>query len=114
MSTEDVHTGARQRAHLGGLNMDAITVVPTPANEMVHEYAPGSPERARLQGKLADLAANPTDIRQVIGGVHRTASGPTEDVVQPHRHSAVIGSFSNATPSDVSDAIEAASAAAPA
>ncbi len=94
--------------------MDAITVVPAPANEPVHEYAPGSPERARLQTKLADLAANPTDIQQVIGGVHRTASGPAEDVVQPHRHAAVIGSFTNATPSDVSDAIEAASTAAPA
>ena len=94
--------------------MDAITVVPAPVNEPVHEYAPGSPERARLQTKLADLAANPTDIQQVIGGVHRTANGPAEDVVQPHRHAAVIGSFTNATPSDVSDAIEAASTAAPA
>ena len=55
--------------------MDAVTVVPAPTNEPVHDYAPGSPERARLQAKLAELAANPTDIQQVIGGVHRTASG---------------------------------------
>ena len=28
--------------------MDAITDVPLPTNEPVHEYAPDSPERARL------------------------------------------------------------------
>ncbi len=94
--------------------MDAVTVVPAPTNEPVHEYAPGSPERARLQSKLADLAASPTDIHQVIGGVHRTAAGVAENVVQPHRHASVIGSFTNATPADVSDAIEAAADAAPA
>jgi 1-pyrroline-5-carboxylate dehydrogenase len=89
-----------------------MTVVPVPSNEPVHEYAPGSPERARLQAKLAELAANPTELRQVIGGVHRDADGVAEQVVQPHRHSSVIGSFHNATQADVSDAIEAASTAA--
>ena len=29
---------------------------------------------------------NPLDIRQVIGGEHRTAAGPVYDVVQPHNH----------------------------
>ncbi|MGI8459303.1 MAG: L-glutamate gamma-semialdehyde dehydrogenase [Propionibacteriaceae bacterium] len=82
-------------------------------NEPVHDYAPGSPERARLTTQLAALQANPTDIQQVIGGVHRTASGAIENVVQPHRHAAVLGSYANADRSDVSDAIEASAAAAP-
>jgi 1-pyrroline-5-carboxylate dehydrogenase len=94
--------------------VDAVTTVPAPINEPVHDYAPDSPERARLTAKLQDLVANPTEIRQVIGGVHRAASGPVENVVQPHNHASVIGSYANATPSDVSDAIEASQQAAPA
>ena len=39
--------------------VDAATIVPTPTNEPVHDYAPGSPERARLESKLAELAATP-------------------------------------------------------
>ncbi len=94
--------------------MDAVTQVPTPVNETVHDYAPGSPERARLRTRLGELAARPTEIRQVIGGRHRHASGPVENVVQPHRHASVIGSYANATHSDVAEAIEAATNAAPA
>ena len=35
----------------------AISKVPTPVNEPVKSYAPGSPERASLQARLAELAA---------------------------------------------------------
>ncbi len=94
--------------------MDAATVVPEPTNEPVHDYAPGSPERARLKAALADLAAEPTAIKQVIGGEHRDAAGETTEVVQPHRHQAVLGSYRNAQHADVADAIEAATRAAPA
>jgi 1-pyrroline-5-carboxylate dehydrogenase len=94
--------------------VDAVTVVPSPVNEPVHEYAPGSPERSRLRAKLSELVADPTDIRQVIGGVHRTASGSIENVVQPHNHRSTIGSYANAGKSDVADAIEASAKAAPA
>ncbi|MBY6707635.1 L-glutamate gamma-semialdehyde dehydrogenase [Rhodococcus sp. BP-241] len=94
--------------------MDAVTAVPTPLNEPVHTYAPGSAERARLTHHLDRLAATPTEITQVIGGNHRDATGSRENVVQPHRHASVIGSFANATHQDVRDAIDAATAAAPA
>ncbi|MFL6064339.1 MAG: L-glutamate gamma-semialdehyde dehydrogenase [Friedmanniella sp.] len=93
--------------------MDAVTVVPAPTNEPVHDYSPGSPERARLRAKLSELAGTPTEISQVIGGVHRTATGSVEEVVQPHRHASVIGSYRNATHADVADAIEASATAAP-
>ncbi len=92
--------------------MDAVTQVPTPINEPVHEYAPGSPERARLIAELEALPNNPLDIRQVIGGEHRTASGPVYNVVQPHKHASVIGSYADATREDVIDAVEAATSAA--
>lgn len=94
--------------------MDAVTSVPAPTNEVVNSYSPGSPERGRLRAQLDALQSDPTEIHQVIGGVHRIASGSREKVVQPHRHSSVIGNFNNATHDDVRDAIEAASSAAPA
>ena len=95
--------------------MDAVTQVPTPVNEPVHDYAPGSPERARLIAELDRLATSPLDIRQVIGGEHRTATGPEYRVVQPHHHAKVIGSYTEKPPpTDVHDAIEASQAAAPA
>ncbi|OZD71229.1 1-pyrroline-5-carboxylate dehydrogenase [Rhodococcus sp. 05-340-1] len=94
--------------------MDAVTSVPTPTNEPVNTYAPGSPERARLHSRLSELRSSPVEIRQVIGGVHRRADGPVENVVEPHKHSSIIGSFTGATPQDVRDAIDAATTAAPA
>lgn len=94
--------------------MDAITQVPMPTNEPVHSYAPGSPERARLRSALADIATDPVDIPHVVGGVRRSGSGESVDVVQPHRHSAVLGTLRNATHEDASAAVDAAIAAAPA
>ncbi|MCJ0891601.1 L-glutamate gamma-semialdehyde dehydrogenase [Rhodococcus sp. ARC_M5] len=94
--------------------MDAVTSVPTPTNEPVNTYAPGSPERARLRTSLTELRTSPVEIHQVIGGVHRVADGPVENVVEPHRHSSIIGSFTGANHQDVRDAIDAATAAAPA
>ena len=41
--------------------MDGITRVPPPRNEPVLDYAPGSPERAALETRLAELAAEPLD-----------------------------------------------------
>ncbi|MGO8966533.1 MAG: 1-pyrroline-5-carboxylate dehydrogenase, partial [Mycobacterium sp.] len=55
--------------------MDAITDVPLPVNEPIHDYAPNSPERARLQIELAALADNPIDLPHVIGGTHCMGDG---------------------------------------
>ncbi|MFF7727504.1 L-glutamate gamma-semialdehyde dehydrogenase [Streptomyces sp. NPDC008001] len=94
--------------------MDAVTQVPAPVNEPVHGYAPGSPERARLEAKLKELAANPIDLPMTIGGEKRMGGGEPFKVVQPHNHAAVLGTFRNATQQDAQDAIDAALAAAPA
>ena len=42
--------------------------VPQPYNEPVLGYAPGSPERASLKGRLADLTDAGTEIPMVIAG----------------------------------------------
>ena len=91
--------------------MDAITDVPLPLNEPIHEYAPGSPERTRLADALSSLAANPIDLPHVIGGEHRMGAGARVDVVQPHRHSATLGTLTNADHADAAAAVEAAVAA---
>ncbi|MET9418528.1 L-glutamate gamma-semialdehyde dehydrogenase [Streptomyces klenkii] len=94
--------------------MDAVTQVPAPVNEPVHGYAPGSAERARLEAKLKELAANPIDLPMTIGGEKRMGGGEPFKVVQPHNHAAVLGTFNNATTQDAQDAVDAALAAAPA
>ncbi|MGV0784346.1 L-glutamate gamma-semialdehyde dehydrogenase [Mycolicibacterium sp. XJ775] len=91
--------------------MDAITAVPAPANEPVHDYAPGSGERARLATALGELTGAPIDLPHVIGGKHTMGGGARIDVVQPHRHSATLGTLTNAEHADASAAIEAALAA---
>jgi 1-pyrroline-5-carboxylate dehydrogenase len=93
--------------------MDAISDVPAPANEPVHDYAPGSGERTRLTDALAELAAHPIDLPQVIGGRHRMGDGERIDVVQPHRHAARLGTLTNADHADATAAVDAAMAAKP-
>ncbi|MFE7294682.1 L-glutamate gamma-semialdehyde dehydrogenase [Streptomyces sp. NPDC057579] len=94
--------------------MDAVTQVPVPVNEPVHSYAPGSPERFRLEAKLKELAGNPIELPMTIGGARRMGGGERFDVVQPHHHSARLGTYANATVQDSQDAVDAALAAAPA
>jgi 1-pyrroline-5-carboxylate dehydrogenase len=90
----------------------AITDVPAPTNEPVLEYAPGSPERARLVTALATLnAAEPIDLPHVIAGKHVMGDGERIDVVQPHRHSAVLGTLTNAGHAEAAAAVNAAVAA---
>ncbi|MFD7658516.1 L-glutamate gamma-semialdehyde dehydrogenase [Actinosynnema sp. NPDC059797] len=94
--------------------MDAVTTVPAPVNEPVLGYAPGTPERARLQAELAELAKEPVELTLTIGGEQRAGGGEPFDVVQPHNHRAVLGTARGATQQDTRDAIAAAREAAPA
>ncbi|WP_035793769.1 L-glutamate gamma-semialdehyde dehydrogenase [Kitasatospora mediocidica] len=91
--------------------MDAVTQVPTPSNEPVREYAPGSPERARLERRLDELAAEQVPLPMTIGGERRLGSGERIDVVQPHHHAARLGVLGNATREDARLAVDAALAA---
>ncbi|WP_329568527.1 L-glutamate gamma-semialdehyde dehydrogenase [Kitasatospora sp. NBC_01266] len=95
--------------------MDAVTQVPAPVNEPVHSYAPGSPERARLEAKLKELGGQePVQLTMTINGERRMGAGTEIHVVQPHNHAARLGTLRNATQADAQDAIDAALAAAPA
>ncbi|MFJ9442721.1 L-glutamate gamma-semialdehyde dehydrogenase [Kitasatospora sp. NPDC101235] len=95
--------------------MDAVTQVPAPVNEPVHSYAPGSPERARLEAKLKELGGQePVQLTMTINGERRMGGGTEIHVVQPHNHAARLGTLRNATQADAQDAIDTALAAAPA
>ena len=93
--------------------MDAITTVPTPANEPVRTYAPGSAERESLQKRIAELESERVELTSTIGGAQRMAGGDRFDVVQPHEHAHVLGTSAQATREDVADAVRAAKRAAP-
>ena len=79
---------------------DAVTQVPPPVNEPVHDFAPGSAERAALEETLKQLAAERVDLTMAIGGEQRAGGGEPIDVVQPHRKDAVLGTMHNATPKE--------------
>ena len=94
--------------------MDAVTKVPQPVNEPVHDYAPGSRERDALISRLEQMAAEHVDLTMSIDGEHRMGAGEPIDVVQPHNHKAQLGTLRDATADDVRRAVAAAKAAAPA
>ncbi len=94
--------------------MDAVTQTPAPKNEPVLTYAPGSAERAELEGALKRLGqAEPVELTATIGGEQRRGGGEPIEVVQPHNHRHVLGTIHAATAEDAEDAIAAAGAAAP-
>lgn len=93
--------------------MDAVTQVPVPVNETVLDYAPGSPERAKLELALAELGSTSIDLPHTIAGQRVAGTGRKIEVRQPHARRKVLGTMRNATIGDAQSAVEAAKAAAP-
>jgi 1-pyrroline-5-carboxylate dehydrogenase len=81
--------------------------VPTPVNEPVKGYAPGSPERASLQAKLKAMAGEAIDIPLVING-HDVHTDKKMKVVMPHDHAHVLGTGHLGGAPEVKQAIHAA------
>ncbi|MGY2704829.1 L-glutamate gamma-semialdehyde dehydrogenase [Nocardioides sp. HB32] len=94
--------------------MDATTRVPTPVNERVLDYVPGSPERDALDAALADLASVATDLPHIVAGRPLVGDGEAFEVRAPHDHALLLGTGRNATRSDAAAAVDAARSAAPA
>jgi 1-pyrroline-5-carboxylate dehydrogenase len=88
--------------------MDAVTQVPSPANEPVKSYAPGSAERESLTRRLAELAGEQVELTATIGGLTRPGGGEPVQVVMPHDHRHVLGTLHNSTEQDAEDAVKAA------
>jgi 1-pyrroline-5-carboxylate dehydrogenase len=92
---------------------NAFFRVPTPINEPVKGYAPGSPERAELLLELKRLKQFERDIPMHIGG-EEVRTGRTITITPPHDHQHVLGQFHEGGTSHVTQAIDAALAAHPA
>ena len=92
------------------MSADGHFRVPKPYNEPVRAYEPGSPHRASLKARLAELTDARTEIPMVIGGERRNGGQPGS-LTAPHRHELVIAEYAIGKPPDVKAAIEAALAA---
>tara|TARA_R110002126_G_scaffold86474_16_gene208786 strand:+ start:4999 stop:6624 length:1626 start_codon:yes stop_codon:yes gene_type:complete len=80
---------------------------PEPTNEPVRDYAPGSPERASIETRLASMANEEVDVPIIIGG-QEIRTGDTGDIVMPHDHAHKLGVFHKAGAAEVAQAIDAA------
>ncbi len=85
--------------------------VPTPVNEGVKSYAPGSPERAALKERLRSMSGEKVDIPLIIGG-KEVRTGDLADTVMPHNHRHVLGRWHRANEKSIDDAIRASQEAA--
>ncbi|MFN7982566.1 MAG: L-glutamate gamma-semialdehyde dehydrogenase [Vicinamibacterales bacterium] len=79
--------------------------IPTPINEPVRSYAPGTADRASLKARLAAMASEQVEMPVIIGG-REIRTGDTVTSVMPHDHGHVTGIWHRATPALVQEAIE--------
>ena len=85
-----------------------IFTSPQPANEVVKNYAPKSPEKLAVKKALVDLKNNPVKIPLVIGGEH-VFTAAQDSVICPHNKKLILGQASRAGAKDALLAIEASS-----
>ncbi len=85
---------------------NGIVPVPTPVNEPIRSYAPGSPERASLKAKLQEMLSGQIEIPLIIGG-REIRTGRTATAVCPHDHGHVLATYHRAGPDEVAMAVEA-------
>ncbi len=82
-------------------------VVPTPVNEPILSYAPGSKERELLQAAIAEARAKSIDIPMYIGG-KEVRSGKTVSMHPPHDHQHLLGHYHQGEKKHIEEAIDAA------
>ncbi len=83
---------------------------PPARNEQAREYASGSPERASLERRLAEMAAERIEAPLVIGGKDVT-TGSTRAAVMPHDREHVLADVHQGGAEHVGRAIDAAAEA---
>src|SRR5436190_9465695 len=83
-----------------------IPRVPTPVNDPNKGYLPGSPERAALKARLAEMSGERIEIPLIIGG-EEIRSGRLQQAVMPHNHAHVLADWHVAEQEHVLRAIQA-------
>jgi 1-pyrroline-5-carboxylate dehydrogenase len=84
--------------------------VPTPVNETILNYAPGSKERALLKEAIAEARSKELDVPMYING-KQVRTDKKVAIRPPHDHQHILGYYSQGNKSHVEDAIAAALAA---
>ncbi len=92
------------------MSTHAIFRPPSAVNEPIHEYGPGSPERARLQLRLEQMRNDRVEIPLVIGGKDVT-TGDLKQAVMPHDKEHVLADVHQGTAEHVAQAVDAAATA---
>ncbi len=92
------------------MSTHAIFRPPPAHNEPIHDYAPGSPERQRLQLRLEQMRNERTEIPLVIGGKD-IFTGETKQAVMPHDKEHVLADVHQGGAEHVQQAIDAAAKA---
>jgi 1-pyrroline-5-carboxylate dehydrogenase len=92
------------------MSTHAIFRPPSAHNEPIHDYAPGSPERLRLQLRLEQMRNERTEIPLVIGG-QDVFTGETKPAVMPHNKEHVLADVHQGGAEHVQLAIDAAAKA---
>ncbi|MBA3659184.1 MAG: L-glutamate gamma-semialdehyde dehydrogenase [Gemmatimonadales bacterium] len=87
--------------------MSGSVNIPTPRNEPVLGYAPGTPERNALKAALAVVGAQQPEIPVVIGG-QEVRTGVFHDLTSPHCHRRVLARVHQADRASVQRAADAA------
>jgi 1-pyrroline-5-carboxylate dehydrogenase len=86
---------------------NTIFKVPTPKNTPVLDYAPGSPERTKLQKCIKEMLSDEIEIPLIIGGksVH---TGQMGECRCPHNHQHILARYHKAGPEEIKMAAKAA------
>ena len=87
--------------------INALYKIPHAENERVLSYAPGTPERASVKKILNEMMEKKIEIPVIIGG-KEIYTGKTADVVCPHDHQHVLGTYHIAGDKEIRMAIDAA------
>ncbi|MDD5302679.1 MAG: L-glutamate gamma-semialdehyde dehydrogenase [Elusimicrobia bacterium] len=87
--------------------MNSRSFIPTPVNEPVLSYAPGSPERAKLFARLNEMKSKKVDIPMYIGG-EEVRTGKKVEIRSPYDHEQLLGKFHMGSAADTKKAINAA------
>ncbi|MBO6577200.1 MAG: L-glutamate gamma-semialdehyde dehydrogenase [Rhodothermales bacterium] len=82
-----------------------IPQTPTPVNEPVNSYAPGTARRASLKKRLAEMMREQVDIPAFIGG-KEIRTGKTQDVRPPHNTAHKVGVFHEVGEDEIKEAIQ--------
>ena len=82
-----------------------IPQIPTPNNEPVLSYAPGSKERNSIKAKIQELKSTELEIPAIIGGQY-IYTGETESIHPPHEHTHSLGIFHKCGKKEAKQAID--------